>query len=280
MSAKLRVYRAQSGELLKEVEVTSKPLRIGREAPADLVLAFPEVSRNHAEVSFNGSQIEIVDLGSANGISQKGQKHQRFNLSNSDEVQIGHLRIVAAIETAFEHTVVMRPETSVSSPGDSTVVVRDPRSAATADPDLFEAHTVVRSRPLPPSQLKPAADAFARSASSVEKESTASTRNGTSKPQESAQPSATHAVLVLLQGLMGSLVDGVLRKLTILPKQAWMGALAVLLGLGAWKFTGMSLQSSDRSPATQQAAITGNDPGEVDFETLRREIETLYRSTR
>src|ERR1044072_8578243 len=42
-------------------------LRIGRELDNDIVLVDPRSSRHHAEVRRHGDDIEIKDLGSANG---------------------------------------------------------------------------------------------------------------------------------------------------------------------------------------------------------------------
>jgi pSer/pThr/pTyr-binding forkhead associated (FHA) protein len=49
--------------------VLSQPLRIGRETDNDVILADPRVSRYHAQIRRGTSGIEVMDVGSANGIS-------------------------------------------------------------------------------------------------------------------------------------------------------------------------------------------------------------------
>ncbi|GAB4460465.1 MAG: hypothetical protein Kow0031_39980 [Anaerolineae bacterium] len=47
--------------------LTPKGLRIGRGTDNDVVLGYDDVSRYHAEITFNGQFFLVTDLGSANG---------------------------------------------------------------------------------------------------------------------------------------------------------------------------------------------------------------------
>ncbi len=47
--------------------LTPKGLRIGRGTDNDVVLGYDDVSRYHAEITYNGQFFMVTDLGSANG---------------------------------------------------------------------------------------------------------------------------------------------------------------------------------------------------------------------
>jgi len=49
-------------------------IRLGRAAENDVVLNDPKVSRNHAELEWNGTGFTLRDLGSINGTSVNGQR--------------------------------------------------------------------------------------------------------------------------------------------------------------------------------------------------------------
>ena len=81
---------------------------IGREAPADLVLADGGVSRQHARVVRRGSAFDLVDLGSRNGTLVNGERLRgRHILAPGDEVEIGPFKLLARPPDSGG-TVVMR----------------------------------------------------------------------------------------------------------------------------------------------------------------------------
>ena len=73
-------------------------MTIGRGTEADLRISDPSISRLHAEIrvteSGNGQQIDIVDLGSTNGITVNGQKVSRSVLGEGSRIQIGATRML------------------------------------------------------------------------------------------------------------------------------------------------------------------------------------------
>ena len=58
------VEGAEPGE---RIPLGEEPIVIGREAPADLLLPDPLVSRRHCRVSLMGDEAFVFDLGSTNG---------------------------------------------------------------------------------------------------------------------------------------------------------------------------------------------------------------------
>lgn len=92
---------APVGRLVLEVNGTRHPLVspglvIGRGTEADLRINDPGISRRHAEirVSENDGQIDIVDLGSTNGISVNGHKVRQAVLREGSRIEIGTTRML------------------------------------------------------------------------------------------------------------------------------------------------------------------------------------------
>jgi hypothetical protein len=89
--------------LVLEVNGTRHPLQppglvIGRGSDADLRINDPGISRRHAQirVSAAGPQlnIDIVDLGSTNGIMVNGQRVQQSALHEGSRIEIGSTRML------------------------------------------------------------------------------------------------------------------------------------------------------------------------------------------
>ena len=94
--------RSRRGELVLEVNGMRHPLSppglvIGRGTEADLRINDPGISRRHAEIrvgqSADGS-IDIVDLGSTNGITVDGQKVRHAVLHEGSRIEIGTTRML------------------------------------------------------------------------------------------------------------------------------------------------------------------------------------------
>ena len=94
--------RSRRGELVLEVNGMRHPLSppglvIGRGTEADLRINDPGISRRHAEIrvgqSADGS-IDIVDLGSTNGITVDGQKVRHAILHEGSRIEIGTTRML------------------------------------------------------------------------------------------------------------------------------------------------------------------------------------------
>ena len=89
--------------LVLEVNGTRHPLQppglvIGRGSEADLRINDPGISRRHAQIRVNpagqGVQIDIVDLGSTNGIMVNGHKVQQAALREGARIEIGSTRML------------------------------------------------------------------------------------------------------------------------------------------------------------------------------------------
>ena len=66
---------------------------IGRMPTSTIVLADPNVSRNHAEIRPQGTGWVLVDLGSTNGSRVNGGRVATHELHDGDELQFGNTRL-------------------------------------------------------------------------------------------------------------------------------------------------------------------------------------------
>ena len=94
--------------LVLEVNGTRHPLQppglvIGRGSDADLRINDPGISRRHAQIRVNAAgpqvQIDIVDLGSTNGIVVNGQRVQQAVLQEGTRIEIGSTRMLVHAPT-------------------------------------------------------------------------------------------------------------------------------------------------------------------------------------
>ena len=94
--------------LVLEVNGTRHPLTppaliIGRGSDADMRINDPGISRTHAQIRVTGSepslQIDIVDLGSTNGILVNGQKVRHAVLGEGSRIEIGSTRMLVHAPT-------------------------------------------------------------------------------------------------------------------------------------------------------------------------------------
>ncbi len=73
-----------------------RPLLIGRQPDADIVLTEDLVSRRHASIGYEGEALVVQDLGSTNGTYVNGARVERARLEEGDRVIVGGsiLRVV------------------------------------------------------------------------------------------------------------------------------------------------------------------------------------------
>ena len=79
----------------REIELTTRDLRIGRSPENDLSLPDPTkgVSRMHAELRYENGRYVIIDLNSQNGTWLDGTRVQRADVASGSEIAIGPYRL-------------------------------------------------------------------------------------------------------------------------------------------------------------------------------------------
>lgn len=68
-------------------------ISIGRSPESNIVLADPNVSRNHAEIRPQGDGFMLVDLGSTNGTKVNNVRVSQHVLADGDEIRFGNTRM-------------------------------------------------------------------------------------------------------------------------------------------------------------------------------------------
>jgi hypothetical protein len=74
--------------------LSEHPISIGRRPECNIVLADPNVSRNHAEVRPHGDSFLLIDLGSTNGTKVNGMRIDQHILRDGDEISFGNTHMV------------------------------------------------------------------------------------------------------------------------------------------------------------------------------------------
>jgi hypothetical protein len=73
--------------------LTESVISVGRHPDSNLVLADPNVSRNHAEIRPQGDRYVVADLGSTNGTRVNGVRVNTQVLNDGDEITFGNTRM-------------------------------------------------------------------------------------------------------------------------------------------------------------------------------------------
>jgi hypothetical protein len=71
---------------------------IGRAAEADLKIEDSGVSRRHAELRYADGDVELVDLGSTNGVSVNGNPVGRITLADGDRIDAGSTTLIYRVD--------------------------------------------------------------------------------------------------------------------------------------------------------------------------------------
>ena len=80
------------------VELSEKPLVIGRGGDTDVLVLDVEASRQHCSVRFSEGKFYILDLNSKNGTFVNGKKVDLHQLRSGDRIRIGSTTLF------FEHS--------------------------------------------------------------------------------------------------------------------------------------------------------------------------------
>lgn len=77
------------GSEQRNIVLKSNPFTVGRKVDKDLVIADPRVSRDHAQITQEGQDFFLVDLGSKHGTFVNGERIQKQKLERGDRLEFG-----------------------------------------------------------------------------------------------------------------------------------------------------------------------------------------------
>jgi len=87
------------------VVISTIPFTIGRADECDATITDLRISRVHARIVMEQGQYFIVDAGSRHGTFVNGERHERAQLKNNDEIRLGAgARIISLPVTPGEAT--------------------------------------------------------------------------------------------------------------------------------------------------------------------------------
>jgi pSer/pThr/pTyr-binding forkhead associated (FHA) protein len=80
-----------------ELPIDREWLVLGRGRNAEMMLAEPTLSRAHAAVGYDGGGFFLQDLRSTNGTLLNGERRERAQLRDGDEIQIGRMHLLVRL---------------------------------------------------------------------------------------------------------------------------------------------------------------------------------------
>ena len=76
-----------------ELPIDRGRIVVGRGRGADVILAEPTISREHAAIACDGERFFVEDLGSTNGTLVNGDRCERTRIGSGDEIRMGRLQL-------------------------------------------------------------------------------------------------------------------------------------------------------------------------------------------
>src|ERR1700724_2973415 len=83
------VLKFVQGSEQNNIVLNRSPFTVGRKVDKDLVIADPRVSRDHAQILWEGKAFFLVDLSSKHGTFVNGERVQRQKLERGDRLEFG-----------------------------------------------------------------------------------------------------------------------------------------------------------------------------------------------
>jgi pSer/pThr/pTyr-binding forkhead associated (FHA) protein/tetratricopeptide (TPR) repeat protein len=220
--AKLLIFRGDTQ--LDERQLSEQTVRIGRAPGNDLILEDPGkgVSRNHAEIRFEGGRYTLVDLGSQNGIWVSGTRVPSVTLEPGVSAALGPYRLMIEAPAAVTPAVAVAPISNIDTAPIELTQFSE-RSAAPLNLDNLV--------PAPEKQ-EPAAAPVAKRPAPPAKEPARRERPVKAPPVAKDQPSSMNARIIggiavlLLVAVSAFIAYRVMRKP---PPPAWDAGVAQAL---------------------------------------------------
>jgi pSer/pThr/pTyr-binding forkhead associated (FHA) protein len=119
----------------KKISIKTGMTRVGRRPDCQVRIPLPSISRAHCQISNEGGQLTIQDLGSANGTYVNDHQITESQIKAGDRVKIGTVDFVIRVDGRPKKIASVDPSTenqrsgsSVSQLSGSHVALGDPLS--------------------------------------------------------------------------------------------------------------------------------------------------------
>lgn len=100
-------------------------ISIGRAFENDLMLEYPQISRQHAELRYNQGHFEIIDLDSTGGTFVNGRKIKKESLNKGDVITLVNLHLVFGqddLPDAAKKTPYLKPKDSKNADKETKIL--------------------------------------------------------------------------------------------------------------------------------------------------------------
>lgn len=123
------------GVLIKEQSISQRAIKIGSMASSQLHIDDDTVSKMHAIIEVNDAlDVQILDLGSENGIVYNGQRVEKATLQNGARLQLGKVELQVTFQPATVHSTATLLQTAGSNiPSMNTTDLTDHASLVAAN---------------------------------------------------------------------------------------------------------------------------------------------------
>ncbi len=101
----LRILTTEVGAEERVLLLGEQPVKLGRADDNDVVLLEQAASRHHARIEPVEGGYDIVDLGSAAGLTLRGTRVTRHHLRDGDELEVGRTRLRFVVQPGSEATL-------------------------------------------------------------------------------------------------------------------------------------------------------------------------------
>jgi len=130
-------------------EFAKMPGEIRGQRVARMLLSSNEVSRYHALIDWEGSQLVVIDQNSVNGILVNGKLHKKSLLAHGDVLQIGPYAIAISFAVnpptappSSPSIIQFNPSTNLPDPNQPPPRISRPGATSSFPPPIFQAEKV------------------------------------------------------------------------------------------------------------------------------------------
>jgi pSer/pThr/pTyr-binding forkhead associated (FHA) protein len=119
----------------KVFPIQKDEVKIGRAYENDLMLAYPQISRLHAELRYNQGNFEIIDLNSTGGTFVNGERIEAQTLNKGDVITLVNLHLVFGQDDPPDLSNVVpytKPEDSAETARDTKTLPHYRKSKSTS----------------------------------------------------------------------------------------------------------------------------------------------------